>query len=296
MGSSGPDRLILALARGQHGAVAVRRLAAVGVSRKVLRHRVSAGWLVPMHRGVYLVGPLRTPLTEPMAAVLALGDGALLSHWPAAVLWDLRRPAGGPMHVTVSGRDARGPAEIMVHRVKDLHPADRTSRHGIPVTSPARTLLDLASHVSARDLNRATDEARVHHLVTDLTLNEQFQRYPHHRGIAALTNAIQNDPKLTRSEAERRFLELIRAARLPEPETNARVHAYEVDFLWRDQRLIVEVDGYAFHSTRRSFERDRRRDADLNARDHRVLRVTWRQITNEPEALVATLALATARP
>ncbi len=101
---------------------------------------------------------------------------------------------------------------------------------------------------------------------------------------------------VSRKVAERRFLELIRAARLPEPETNARVHGYEVDLLWRDQRLIVEVDGYAFHSTRGSFERDRRRDADLSARNHRVLRVTWRQITTEPEALVATLALATGRP
>jgi hypothetical protein len=217
----GADRLILTLARGQPGAVASRQLTAARVSRYVVARRVSAGWLVRRYRGVYLVGPLRTQLTEPMAAVLALGDGALLSHYPAAVLRGLRPPAPGPMQVTVIGRDARGPGEIEVHR-HDTHAGDRTTRRGIPVTSPARTLFDLATQLSRRDLDRAADEARVHRLVTDHSLNEQFRRYPHHRGITALTKAIQIEPALTRSEAERRLLELIRAAGLPEPEVNAQ--------------------------------------------------------------------------
>ena len=106
--------------------------------------------------------------------------------------------------------------------------------------------------------------------------------------------AIQTDPNLTRSEAERRALDLIRAARLPPPETNVRVCGHEVDFLWRRQRLIVEVDGYAFHSSRRSFERDRRKDQALGAQGYRVIRVTWRQLTEEPEVVVATLAAALA--
>jgi len=296
VGGNGPDRLILALARGQHGAVAAHQLADVGVSRKVLRHRVSTGWLVRLHRGVYLVGPLRTDLTEAMAAVLALGRGALLSHHPAGLVWRLRPPSERPMEVTVVGRDAKGPAEIRVHRVDHLDSGDRTTRDGIPVTSPARTLLDLATQLTRRDLSRATDEARVLRLATDRSLKEQFRRYPHHRGTTALRNAIGTEPKRTRSAAERTLLELIRAARLPEPETNVRVGPHEVDFLWREQRLIVEVDGYAFHSSRRSFERDRRRDAKLAVQGLRVVRVTWRQMTDERDALVATLALATARP
>ena len=243
---------------------------------------------------MYLVGPLRTPLTESMAAVLALGDGALLTHYPAAVLWGLRPPAPLPMEVTVIDRDARGPDGIKVHRVAGLDPTDAARRDGVPVTSPARTLLDLAATVNTRDLNRAADEARVHRLVTDLSLNEQFQRYPHHRGTAALRQVIQTEPALTRSEAERKFLELIRAARLPEPETNARVGRWEVDFVWRAERLVVEVDGYAFHSSRSSFERDRRRDADLAAIGIRVMRATWRQITSEREALAVTLVRALA--
>jgi very-short-patch-repair endonuclease len=290
------DRVMVALARVQHGVVAARQLRAAGVSRSAVRHRVSTGWLVRRHRGVYLVGPLRTPRTEPMAAVLALGVGALLSHYPAAVLWGLRPPAPSPMAVTLIGRDARGSDEIDAHRVTELHPADRTTRERIPVTSPARTLLDLATRVPQRDLDRAADEARVHHLVTDDSLNQQFKRYPHHRGIAALTRAIRNEPALTRSEAERRLLELIRAARLAGPKTNARVAGHEVDFLWREHTLIVEVDGYAFHSSRSSFERDRRRDAELQAAGYRVIRFTWRQITREPEATIATLARATAGP
>jgi very-short-patch-repair endonuclease len=152
----------------------------------------------------------------------------------------------------------------------------------------------MATHLTHRDLTRAVEEAQVHHLVTDISLSEQFKRYPNLRGTPALREAIQMEPALTRSEAERRLLELIRAARLPEPQTNARVGRYEVDFLWPELGLIVEVDGYAFHSSRAAFERDRRRDAELGAQGHRVVRVTWRQLKDEPEALVATLAVATA--
>ena len=118
--------------------------------------------------------------------------------------------------------------------------------------------------------------------------------YPRHRGAAALKAAIRTDPALTRSEAERRLLELVRAARLPKPEANARLLGWEVDLVWRDARLVVEVDGYAFHSSRSSFERDRRKDAELIAAGYRVLRFTWRQIADEPAAVIAILAAALA--
>ncbi|MDP9292908.1 MAG: endonuclease domain-containing protein [Actinomycetota bacterium] len=266
-----------------------------------------------MHRGVYLVGPLLAIHSYAMAAVLAAGEDALLSHYPAAVLWGLRPPCDAAIDVTVPGRKARDRPGIRLHR-SHLHPTDRARHQSVPVTSPARTLLDLATQLTQRNLDRATDEARVHRLVTDhaLTgkvplstrprgstkrtrkLNEQFRRYPRHKGTRALRNAIQTDPVLTRSKAERRLLELIRAARLPEPETNVKLAGHEVDFLWRRHSLVVEVDGYAFHSSRSSFERDRRRDAELATRGIRVIRATWRQISDETEALVATLATALA--
>ena len=229
-----------------------------------------------------------------MAAVLALGNGALLSHHPAAVLWGLRSAPAREMQITVVTRDTRGPESVHVHRVSRLHPSDARSRHGIPTTSPARTLLDLATQTPQRDLDRAVNEARVTKLASDTSLNEQFSRYPRHRGKAALKRALQHEPAFTRREAERRLLELIRAARLPEPRTNAHVNGYEVDMLWPDQRLIVEVDSYTFHSSRAAFERDRRRDARHQAAGYRILRVTWRQIAHETTELVAILARATA--
>jgi len=247
-----------------------------------------------MHRGVYRVGPLETPLTRAMAAVLAYGKGALLSHYPAAVLWGLAPGPAATMHVSVAGRDARGRDGVRAHMVGRLDVSDAARHRGVPVTSPARTLLDLAGELGDNELSRATDEARIHRLVTDHSLNGQFTRYPHHRGTAALRKAIRAEPALTRSEAERRLLELVRAARLPEPRTNTRVGRHEVDFLWPAPELVVEVDGYAFHSSRSAFERDRRRDAELALRGFRVLRFTWRQIAGEPQAVVATLAVALA--
>jgi len=287
------DRGVLALAARQHGVVSAAQLADAGCGRHWIAHRLATGWLNRRHRGVYLVGPLEAPFSAAMAAVLACGDGALLSHHPAAVLCGFRPPPVHLMHVTVR-RDVRSRAGIRVHRVTGLDPRDAARRRGIPVTSAARTLLDLAATNTRRDLNRAVDEARIHRLVTSDSLNKQCSRYPRHPGTPALRDAIRTEPKLIRSEAERRLLELIRAARLPEPLTNARAGRYEVDFLWLHQRLIVEVDGYAFHSERSSFERDRRKDAELTLAGFRILRITWRQIVEEPEATVAILAAALA--
>jgi very-short-patch-repair endonuclease len=290
----GAGRVIIAIASGQHAVVSLEQLVAASVTRDQVRQRVEQGWLRREHRGVYLVGPLESPHSRAMAAVLAYGGRALLSHYPAAVLWGLRPAPAHTMHVTVSGRGVRSRDAIQAHSVH-LHPHDATRKHGIPVTSPARTLLDLAATTPARDLDRAVNEARVHRLASDLSLNEQFSRYPRHRGTQALKDAIRIEPALTRSEAERRALELIRAARLPTPQTNVQLRGYEVDFLWRAQRLVVEIDGYAFHSSRRSFERDRRKDRELAAAGYLILRITWRELTDERDAVVATLSAALTR-
>ena len=291
---SGVERSALELARRQHGVITHPQLLEVGLSRDGLRHRVASGWLTRLHRGIYLVGAVEPPLARAIAAVFALGNSALLSHFPAAVLWGLRPPPAREMHVTVIARNVCGPKAVQVHKIRSLHPGDARSRHGIPTTSPARTLLDLATQTPQRDLDRAVNEARVTKLASDTSLNEQFSRYPRHRGREALRTALQHEPAFTRREAERRLLELIRAARLPEPQTNAHVNGYEVDMLWPDQRLIVEVDSYTFHSSRAAFERDRRRDARHQAAGYRILRVTWRQIAHETTELVAILARATA--
>jgi very-short-patch-repair endonuclease len=290
----GVDRVAQVVAGTQHGVITYAQLLAAGLRPDVIRHRVDNGWLRRVHRGIYLVGAVDLPLARPMAAVLCMGKGALLSHLPAAVLWAVRPPPARSMHVTVFARDARGPADVHVHRTRALHPRDARSRHGIPVTSPARTLLDLATQVPQKELDRAVNQARVTKLVSDTSLNEQFSRYPHHRGKAALRRALLHEPAFTRSKGERLLLALVRKARLPNPVTNTELHGYEVDHLWREQRLIVEVDGWDGHSTRAAFEADRRRDADLQARGYRVIRVTWLQLTEEPEAVIATLSAALA--
>lgn len=283
------------MAQRQHAVVMYADLVSAGVSPDEIRHRVASGWLRRKHRGIYLVGAVHPPLAQAMAAVLALGKGALLSHHPAAVLWGLQQPPAGEMHVTVVARNARSPKGVHVHRIRRLHPSDARSRHGIPTTSPARTLLDLATQATQRDLDRAVNEARVTKLTSEPSLNEQFIRYPNHRGTAALRRALKHEPACTRSEAEQRLRELIRKARLPLPVTNTHVDGYEVDAFWPEHKLIVEVDGYDVHSTRAAFERDRRRDADLQSHGYRVLRITWRQLTDEPEALIALVSAALAR-
>ena len=217
------DRRVVALAGQRHGVVTAAQLADMGLGRHAIAHRVAKGWLRRRHRGVYLVGPLGTPFSDAMAAVLAYGEGALLSHAAAAVLWGLRPPPVRELHVTVAGRDIRNRDRIRAHSVGSMHPADISRHHGIPVTSPARTLLDLAATTPRREMERAADEARVHRLVTDHSLDEQFSRYPAHRGTAALREAIRAEPAFTRSEAERRLLELIRSARLPPPQVNVQI-------------------------------------------------------------------------
>jgi very-short-patch-repair endonuclease len=288
------DGRVVALARRADGVVTSAQLAEAGLSPTAIAHRVGSGWLVRLHRGVFLVGPLEAPRSRAKAAVLAAGEGAVLSHLAAATLWEFLAARPGAIDVTLPGRNARTRPGVRLHRVSRLHPADVTRRHDLPVTSPGRTLLDLATRLTPHHLARAINEAQVQRRLTPHSLNEQFQRYPNHRGTAALRDATTTDPAFTRSEAERRLLDLIRAARLPQPRTNIRVRGHEVDFLWSAQRLIVEVDGYAFHSTRAAFERDRIRDADLIAAGDRVIRVTWRRLTREPGAVVAMLAVALA--
>jgi len=291
------DEAIAAIAATQHGIVTREQLLIAGVGRGATDHRVACGRLHPVHRGIYLVGhAVAPPLAPEVAAVYACGTGAVLSHRSAAWLWGLAPRPRGPVEVTVPGRDGRRPG-VRVHRARRLEPADRTTRESIPVTAPARTLLDLAEVASARELERAMDGAESRRLVRRRALEELMARTPGRRGARALAALLAREggPTLTRSEAEERMLALVRTARLPRPRVNARLGRHEVDLLWKAQRLVVEVDGYAFHSSPAAFERDRLRDAELNAAGWGVMRITWRQLTGEPEAVVARLAAALAR-
>jgi very-short-patch-repair endonuclease len=286
----GVDARMSALAARQHGVVSTAQLTALGLGRHAIAHRVATGRLTRLHRGVYRVGPISHPLTSPMAATLACGPTAVLSHHSAAALLNIRKPQPGPIDVTVTTGQSRMRDGIRVHRTRTLESHEVTRHHGIPTTTAARTLLDLATRLNARDLTRAVEEAQVQRHLDEAALAEAVERAGRRPGAAALKAALMTESKLTRSEAERRLLELIRAAELPEPRTNARVGGYEVDVLFPGDRLVVEVDGFAFHGGRHAFERDRRKDAHLTAEGFRVVRVTWRQLAGTPEAVVATLA------
>jgi very-short-patch-repair endonuclease len=236
------------------------------------------------------------PGAREFGAVLACGRGAVISHRTAAALWCLLPKVSKETHVTVPGRDRRRGDGICVHRVARLDRRDIRKLGGIPVTAPARTLLDVATMASPRELEQALAEAQARRLVRRSDLTSLLARVGSRPGVPALRSLIDADagPALTRSAAERRFLALIRAAALPAPEANVRIGRHEVDFLWRDQRLVVEVDGFRFHSSRAAFERDRRRDAELASLGFRVIRVTWRQLVERPEGVIAQVAGALA--
>lgn len=289
------DRVIAQIAAHQHGVVSREQLLEAGIGRSAIDHRIGNGRLHRVHRGVYLVGhPRPAPHALDLAAVLACGDGAVRSHESAGAAWSLVPAPDGVVDIAVVGHARRRRPGIRLHRTVALARRDVRILAGVPTTAPARTLLDMAETVSPRRFERAFDEAIVRRLVREAELEALLDRSRGRRGAALLRHTIdrRHGPTLTRSEAEERFLELVRRAGLPAPRVNARVGVHEVDFLWTTERLIVETDGYAFHSSRTAFERDRLRDAELQAASFRVVRVTWRQLIEEPEAVLVRLAQA----
>jgi very-short-patch-repair endonuclease len=184
-----------------------------------------------------------------------------------------------------------------VHRSRSLEARDTGRIERLRVTSPARTIFDLAAECSAAELETVYAEAERRHGVARSALADQLERNRGRPGAGALRALLERSerPALTRSKAERKLLALLRHSGCPSPAANQRVARYEVDLLWERQRLVVEFDGFEFHSDRGAFERDRRRDAELQARGYRVIRVTWRQLIDDPEAVVDRIRRTLAR-
>ncbi|HKJ91516.1 MAG TPA: type IV toxin-antitoxin system AbiEi family antitoxin domain-containing protein [Longimicrobiales bacterium] len=288
-----------AVAARQHGVVIRRQLLELGFLPGTIRRRATSGWLRRLHRGVYLVGPVPPPRARKMAAVLACGLESLLSHWSAAALWTLAAPQAvtAPPDVSVMGDRAVRRAGIRIHRVTSLDPDERTTLDGLPVTTPARTLVDLAAVAASRDLERAVARAEREQLVSREMLAGLVTRYKGRPGVPALRATLDRSGGVafTRSEAETRFLALVRKAGLPVPQTNVMVHGYEIDFLWPLQRLAVEVDGCRYHSSRSRFESDRRRSTHLAAHGIHVVHLTWHQIVHDDVATAVQIAPALLR-
>lgn len=282
----------------QHGVVSAAQLRALGLSANEITTRARRGWLRRLHRSVYAVG--HRPLTwrgRWLAAVLACGDGAALSHGSAAALWRVSADRSYPIHVTVpatSGRISRG--GITLHRSRHLPPDEITRCHGISVTTITRTVLDLAATEPRRRVERALDEADRLRLCTLPQLRATLQANRGRPGAVALAAILAEHEigtTLTQNELEELFFALCREHGLPQPQANQPVLDYHPDFLWPDAMLIVEIDGRGSHATRRAFQEDRTRDARLTA-GYRVLRFTEPDVKRR-QALVANRVRNTRR-
>jgi very-short-patch-repair endonuclease len=286
------------VADAQRGLAHRSQVIRLGISSASIRHRVHAGTLHPVLPSVLAVGRrVLEPLGAEMAALLYAWGDCALSHTTAAALWQLVPTLPDEVAVTLIGRKMRNRPGVRVYRVAMLDARDARMRWGMPVTAPARTLIDLAAVSGDQTVARALNEARVRRLVTDAELAAALERCPLRPGVRRVRWVLraEQDPAITRSEAERRLRRLVERAQFPRPQFNRRVIGYEVDVVWEDLRVVLEVDGYDFHGHRAAFERDREKDQRLVAAGYTVIRVTWRQIEEERDAVVARIAQALAR-
>jgi len=287
------QRRIHRLAHRQYGCVSREQLLRLGLGPDAVKHRLRSGRLSLLHRGVYAVGP--APGTQERrwaAALLACGEGAVLSHVSAAALWRLRAVDPAVIDVSVASRSRHARDGLRVHRPRLLDAPDTTRHRGLPVTAVPRTLIDLAETISRRSLERALDEAEFLALLHQPHLQAALERHANRTGGARVAACLRrHEPGTTRTKnlLEETFLMLVREAGLPQPEVNTELGPYEIDFLWCEQRLAVETDGGASHDRASARERDAGRGAWLATNDYECLRFTWRQVTELPGEVLGAL-------
>ena len=296
-----------AIAREQRGRAKRTQLLAAAITAHQIDAMLGTGWLQPRFPGVYVVGYAPAgELTRETEALLACPDGALLGGESAAATWNLIpwRLARGPVHVTIQGEHRTGHGGIWLHRTRTLDAGlDVRTRSGLPIVSPARALVEIAGTVTPRELERGLDDGLQSNVVRLAQVRETLTRIGSRRAGSPVLDALLREREggsgITRSDAEIDLSEAIVAAGLPRPERNQPLFGYTVDMLWRELRVIVEVDSYRWHLGKASFDSDRARDADLEARGFTVLRFTAKQIAEEPFVVIAriaaTLAWASAR-
>jgi very-short-patch-repair endonuclease len=280
------------LASRQHWVVTRAQLLELGYSAPAILHRVAKGRLHPVYRGVYAVGrPRLGRYGTWTAAVLACGPEAVLSHESAAALWEIRSMQRGRIEVSVPATlSARGRPGIDVHRSGRLSGGDITRHQGIPVTSPARTLLDIALRLDRDQLEAAINEADKRELIDPETLRAALPGFAGEAGVAILRETLDRRTfTLTDSELERRFLSLVRRAGLPLPQPQQRVNGFRVDFYWPEFGLVVETDGLRYHRTAAQQAKDRLRDQTHTAAGLTPLRFTRAQVRYEPDHVSHTL-------
>jgi hypothetical protein len=290
------DQALSDLSLAQHGVFALDQLRALGLAAPAVRSRRAAGRLHRIHHTVYSLVPKELLKREGlyMAAVLACGEGAVLSHRSAAALLELRDWGHTKIEVTVPRRSARRHDGIKVHRSTTLIDEDVTELNNIPCTTVHRTLFDLAEVVTQRQLERSFDQAEISERLDLNAINDQLKRNPTRPGAKAVRDVLETHyigKTPTWSENEEALLAITRELGIPDPDTNQFIvlddggPAIRVDFVWRDQRVIVEADSNKWHNTRQRFEQDRVRDQRLTAAGWTIIRTTWRQMKHRPHEL-----------
>ena len=283
-GLRSPLEVAARIASRQHGVASRRQLLRAGLTESAIEHRLAAGSLLPLYRGVYAVGhrPVGPRSREMAVALLARGPIARPS---AAALWAMTRPWHGPVHA-IGAKPRKGEGYV-IHRTRHLPPEDVTVHWGIPVTTPLRTLLDLSRTLPLDALDAALAEALVRRLVR----LEAIQA----RATGNLATLVSTAAP-TRSRLERDFRRLLREHGLPQPVSNGFVCGHEVDLHWPELKLVVEIDGYGIHGHRRAFETDRVRDQRLLVAGWRVARVTDLQITDQRAETAARFSVLLRAP
>jgi hypothetical protein len=273
-------------------------LESLGLSERAIHQREATGRLHRIHQRVYSLTPgVMTERGKFMAAVLACGPDAVLSHRTAAYLWGLVDSWEAPIDVTAPNRRGRSPDGVAAHRDGSLQPIDKTTLYGIPCTTVARTILDFAGIEPEWSVRKAVAEAEVLQVLNKPQLRALLSRSRRRRGVARLRlilDEIHPQTKRTRSELERMFLTLCERGKVPEPEVNVWLSTpdgkrYQADFLWREQRRIIEADSRRFHDTDSAFVSDRKRQQQLELAGWRVARCTWEEVEREPRRLALTI-------
>jgi hypothetical protein len=279
--SADVEAAIAALAARQHGHITRAQLIALGLGPGAVKHRVRLGRLIRVYAGVYAVGHRPTnPVDRAAAAVLACGRGAVLSHGSAASLWGL---LSWEMPFEVSVREDRARLGITTHRIRTLERSEVRTHLGIRVTTPARTLLDIAPRFDDAALTRAVNDLRLAGHLSTRQLAEVLERTRNRPGLKRLRQIVEGSTTApTRSAFEDEFRKFAERFGLPSPEINARVSGREVDALFRAEGVIVELDGYRYHGGHEAFERDRERDAASLDEGYETVRITWQRLSASP--------------
>jgi hypothetical protein len=283
------EEILARIARSQHGLVTRKQLLAAGVSKEEIRRRIKKGSLLVVHRGVYRVGH-RAPSIEAryLAAVLACGDGAVLSGEAAGYLWGLIKGSAPPPEVTTpKDRKVKG---IRTRRARRGE-IEATTWRGIPITTVPRTLVDLSSSLQLEDLARACHEAGVLHRTTPRQVEQVLTKRPNTAGAKQLRSVMHGDVHVTLSALERRFLERLDEASLPHPITNKPAGSKRVDCRWPQHNLTVELDSYRYHRSRHAWEQDRRREREAHARGDDFRRYTHDDVLEAPEQMLRELSV-----